>query len=94
MKRTTLCVCALLAGCASSGVIPTDRGAFMISKQSAAGVFGTPEGVKGDIYTEANAYCAKSGQQVETINIDIKGAIPFVRTGSASLEFRCVGKTT
>ena len=64
----------------------------MISKQSAAGVFGTPGGVKADVYSEANEYCARTGNTVETVNIEVKDAIPFVRTGSASLQFKCVPK--
>lgn len=64
----------------------------MISKQSAAGIFGTPEGVRADIYREANEHCARDGGAVETVKVDVKGAIPFVRTGSAMLEFRCVPK--
>lgn len=80
----------LLVGCASTGVVPADRGTYMIAKQSAAGVFGTPDGVRADIYVEANEYCAKTGKGVETVNIEIKGAIPFVRTGSAMLQFKCV----
>lgn len=85
---------AFLAGCASTGIVPMDQGSFMVSKQSAAGIFGTPEGVKADVYTEANAHCARTGQAVETISLDVKGAIPFVRTGSAALQFRCIAKTS
>ena len=81
-----------LTGCSSSGVIPTDRGAYMISKKSAAGIFGTPDGVRGDIYIEANEFCARSGKTVETLKTEIKGAIPFMRTGSAMLEFKCVSQ--
>ena len=82
----------VLGGCASSGVVPMDRGTYMVAKQSAAGVFGTPDGVRADIYTEANEFCARTGQAVETVNTEIKGAIPLVRTGSAMLQFKCVPK--
>jgi hypothetical protein len=67
-----------------------DRGTYMIAKKSAAGVFGTPDGVRADIYTEANEFCARTGKAVETVNIEVKGAIPFVRSGSAMLQFKCV----
>ena len=94
MKSThaILCISVVLAGCASTGVVPADRGTYMISKQSAAGVFGTPGGVKADVYAEANEYCARTGNAFETVNLEVKDAIPFVRTGSASLQFRCVPK--
>ena len=94
MKVTLIlfCVVAAIAGCASTGVVPADRGTYMISKQSAAGVFGTPDGVKADIYKEANEFCARTDQAIETVTIEVKGAIPFVRTGSALLQFKCVAK--
>jgi hypothetical protein len=62
----------------------------VISKQSAAGIFGTSGGVRADIYAEANQFCARSGKTVETVNLDVKDAVPFVRTSSATLEFKCV----
>lgn len=94
MKITPLVLCTslALAGCASTGVVPTDRGTYMISKQSAAGVFGTPDGVRADIYTEANEFCARTGNAVETVNVEVKDAIPFVRMASAMLQFKCVPK--
>ena len=82
----------VLTGCSSKGVVPADRGTYMISKQSAAGIFGTPDGVRADIYTEATEFCARSGKAIETVNTEIKGAIPFVRTGSAMLQFKCVSQ--
>jgi hypothetical protein len=83
---------AALAGCASTGVVQTDKDVFLISKQSAAGIFGTPDGVRADIYAEANAHCAKSSKAVETVSAEVKDAKPFVRQGSASLQFRCIDK--
>ena len=88
----TLCALVLLAGCASTGVVPADRGTYLISKQSAAGIFGTPEGVKLDIYKEANEFCSREGKAVETIDVKADHAIPFVREGSATLHFKCVAK--
>ncbi len=82
----------LFSGCASTGIVPYDKGTYMVSKQSAAGIFGTPDGVRADIYKEANEYCHSQGKEVETVNSEIKGAIPFVRTGSAMINFKCVEK--
>lgn len=88
---STLCFLILvLLGCSSTGVVPADKGTYIISKQSAAGIFGTSGGVKADIYSEANEFCAKKGMAVETINKEIKDAVPFVRTSSAMIEFKCV----
>ena len=87
-----LCLALIVTSCASTGVVPADKGTYIISKQSAAGVFGTPGGVKADIYTEANDFCKSTNKTVETIKIEVKDAVPFVRTGSASLEFKCVSQ--
>lgn len=89
MKRFAPVLAAILVGCASSGVIPIDRGAFLITKDLAApGVTGTR--VLADLYVEANAHCAKTSQVVETIDKSSVDPIPFVRAGSAKLEFRCI----
>lgn len=90
MKRGALLLVISLAACSSTGVVPLDAGTYMVAKKSAAGVFGTPDGVRADIYTEANEFCARTGKTVETVSIEVKAAIPFVRTGSAMLQFRCV----
>jgi hypothetical protein len=79
----------IMTGCASSGIVPTDKDTYTISKMSAAGMFGTPEGVKNDIYVEANEFCAKQNKAVETVNLQMNHAIPAVRQGSANLTFRC-----
>lgn len=84
-------VALLLVGCAT-GVVPTDKGAFMASKTSSGGAFGDPQGILADLYVEANAHCSKSGQVVETLSTNPEGGIPFVRAARASLHFRCVSK--
>ena len=88
--RFIVILTAALAGCASTGVVPMDKGTFMIAKKSAGGLFVTGDEVKADLYTEAAAHCAKTGQAVETIRAEGKNAIPFARTSQATIEFRCV----
>jgi len=56
---------------------------------SAAGVFGTPNGVKNDIYIEANEFCGKQSKVVQTIDLQLVHSIPG-RQGSAALTFKCV----
>lgn len=90
MKYLVL-LCAL-TGCASTGIVPMNKGTFMVAKKSAGGLFVTGEEVKADLYKEAAEHCAKTGQAVETIKAEGKNAIPFARTSQASLEFRCVDK--
>ena len=78
--------------CSSTGVIPMDRDTFMIAKDRAApGASGAR--VLAEIYVEANAHCATTSRGVETIHSESVDPIPFVRAGSAKLEFRCVSKS-
>lgn len=80
----------ILAGCASTGVVPVGDGVYIISKQSAAGIFGTPIGVEADIYRQANAFCASRHQVLETVDVQTQNAVPFAHEGSATLHFRCI----
>jgi hypothetical protein len=89
-SATLVSLATLLVGCATSGVIPADRDTFLITKKNAGGVFGNAEALKGDLYLEASAFCREKGQQVETVAASHESAIPFVRMGGASLQFRCV----
>ena len=82
---------AALSGCAT-GVVPTDKGAFMASKTSAGGAFGDPQALLADLYVEANEHCGKTGQAVETIAANPEAGVPFVRPARTSLQFRCVAK--
>lgn len=85
-------VCAIafgIVGCASSGPIPTGNGNYLLTKQSAGGVFKAGASVKADLLIEANEFCAKSGKQIELISANSKNAIPFARTSSAEIQFKC-----
>ena len=43
----------------------------MIEKRSAQAGFGPPDGVKADVYKEANEFCASESTKVKTLNLDI-----------------------
>jgi hypothetical protein len=83
---------ALLLSSCATGIVPTDKGAFMASKTSAGGAFGSPQSLLAELYEEANLHCAKSGQAVETLGTNPENGIPFVRPARASLNFRCIAK--
>ena len=90
---TRLAVLALifLSACASTGVVPMDKGTYMISKKSPQVGFGPPIGIKGEVYTEANDYCAREGKAVETIKYEETNA-GFARSAAVALEFKCISK--
>ena len=84
----TLLVAFMLGACSSTGVVPMDRGTSMIAKSSAQIGFGQPDGVKAEVYREANEFCAKEQKEVETINLEVTNS-GFARPGNVSLQFRC-----
>lgn len=79
---------ALLGACATN-IVPADGDTYLATKTSAKGMFASASGVKADVYEEANAFCAKKGLQVETVNVKAQNGVPF-RSGNAELQFRCV----
>jgi hypothetical protein len=89
MRKTSILLAVLLSGCASTGVVSADKGAYLISKASPQVGFGPPVEIKGEVYAEANDFCAKTGRSVETISLDQVNS-GFGRRASVSLEFRCV----
>ena len=80
-----------MLGCASTGVVPMDKGTYLIAKKSAQVGFGPPIAAKGEVYTEANDFCAKDGKAVETVKLDETHS-GLARPAAVSLEFRCVAK--
>ena len=91
VKKIILFLCVILVGCANTGVVPMDRGTYLIAKKSPQVGFGPPIGIKGEAYTEANEYCAKTSQVVETINFEQTNS-GFGRAAAVSLTFKCIAK--
>lgn len=88
LKLVTLLFPVFLISCTSTGVIPMDKGTYMIGKRSAQMGFGPPEGTKADVYKEANEFCAKNNKAVKTIHLKMVDS-GFARPGSVELTFRC-----
>jgi hypothetical protein len=82
---------AALVGCASTGVVSTGTDTFLIAKKSPQVGFGPPIGIKGEVYSEANKFCAKKGKTVETLKLEQTDS-GFARAAAVSLEFRCIPK--
>ena len=91
MKQSLLLLPIVLAACASTGVVPMDKGTYLIAKKSPQVGFDPPIGIKGEAYTEANEFCAKEGKVVETLKLEETNA-GFARSAAVSLEFKCVAK--
>jgi hypothetical protein len=65
-----------------------DAGIYMIAKRSAQIGFGPPDGVKADVYKEANDFCSNQGRVVETIKLEMTNS-GLARPGNVSLQFKC-----
>jgi hypothetical protein len=79
----------LLAGCASTGVIPTGQNTYTISKKDGSPGVGVSLGDKVTVYKEAGAFCKSKGLEVKTITFDQTPTYPF-HLGVTDLEFSCV----
>ncbi len=88
MKYLLVLLILLVTACSSTGVVPMDSGTYMIAKRSAQIGFGPPDGVKADVYREANEFCANERKVVETINLEVTNS-GFAKPGNVSLIFRC-----
>lgn len=94
MKSIMLAAMILaLAGCASSGPVPLGKDTYMISKQSAGGIFVAASVVKADILKEASAFCTSQNKGFEVITATETNAIPFARQTSAEAQFKCLDKS-
>ena len=88
MKYIAIFLILLFTACSSTGVVPMDKGTYMIAKRSAQVGFGPPSAVKADVYKEANEFCAKRQKVVKTLNLKVTNS-GFARPGHVSLEFKC-----
>jgi hypothetical protein len=91
MKRGVILLVAGLIGCANTGIVPMDKGTYLIAKKSPQVGFGPPISIKGEAYSEANEFCAKEGKAAETVKLEETNS-GFARSAAISLEFRCVSK--
>ena len=90
MKHSMVASVLLLAGCASTGVVPTGHNEYMISKTDVGDVWHEGSKVLAKLYVEANEYCATKNLSIERINEETQDGRVFVRNASATLRFRCI----
>ena len=92
MKRLILVGVVLLAGCASTstGVVPTGKDEYMLSKTDLGDVWHEGAKVLAALYVEGNAYCENKRMSLEKISEETHDGRVFVRNASATLRFRCV----
>jgi hypothetical protein len=89
MKYISILNIALLAGCASTGIIPMDQDSYFIGKKDGTPGLGISLGNKAEVYREANDFCRSKGLEVKTLQVTTTPARP-AQLGSTELHFRCV----
>lgn len=94
MVRAIAVLAAFLAlgACTSSGgVVPMNKGTYLITLTSAQVGTGAPVAAKSKAYAQANEFCNKDGQAVETVSLDESNS-KVAHPGSVALQFKCVPK--
>ena len=79
----------LLASCGSTGVVKMGANTYMVSVKNAKVGFVSAAEEKAEVYKEANAFCSRNNQSVETINLEMRDS-GALKSASATLEFKCV----
>ncbi len=82
---------ALLAACASTGIMKSGEDRFLVSKTSLQVGFGAPTAVYSEITQEAVEFCKAMDREMAVARTDIQQPA-LGRPGSATLEFRCKQK--
>jgi hypothetical protein len=91
MKKLVFAGCVILAGCASIGPVPIGKDTYMISKQSAAGAFGSSGAVKAEIIQEGSAYCAANKKVFQIVSSSDRPA-GYGHNPSAEINFMCLSE--
>jgi len=90
-KIVLMTLVATLVGCASSGPVPIGKDTFMISKQSAGGMFVAASSIKVEIIKEAYAFCGSENKVFQLVNSQEVPSIPG-RMPSAEIHFMCLAE--
>jgi hypothetical protein len=88
-KILILALVLITGGCAmSTGIISTDKDAYMVSIYKKGFVSGGE--VLAEAYVQANEFCAKENKKVKTINSKQRDMVPFTSNAYAELSFSCI----
>lgn len=91
MRHTTptCAALALLLAACSPGIVRMDGDTYLLHHKSTTPAFGSADDAKSTVYRDASAFCDRQGKRIETVELQVQTPL-FLRSGSASLQFRCV----
>lgn len=92
MRILAIIITAALAGCSSTGPVQIGKDTYMISKQSAGGMFVQPASIRADIVREASAFCQKSGKSLQMNSYRDTNAFPG-RLPASEINFMCLDES-
>ncbi len=91
MKRISLTVFILIAGCTSTtGVVPIGEDTYMIGKTT--NLAHSSSGIKGDAITEGTKYCKEQGKKIQVIKTTATDMRLGSHMGSTEIEFMCLSE--
>lgn len=91
MKRfLAFTIPVILGACASSGPMSIGKDTYMITKQSAGGMFVNPTTIKAEIIREGAGFCSTQGKEFQLVGSNELGAIPGARMPSSEIQFMCL----
>jgi hypothetical protein len=67
-RPLTLGILLMLAGCQSTGIVPTSQDSYYIGKKDGSQGLGVSLGNKAAVYREADTFCRQKGLEVKTLN--------------------------
>lgn len=89
---TAFVAALVLTACGSSAPQRIGADTYYSSRTNAAGAFGNPGAVAGDLMAEGNALCASQGKEFELVTQHIQPSVAASTLGGANITFKCVTK--
>lgn len=88
-KIIIVACCGVLSACSSTGPVNIGKDSYMISKQSAAGGFGSPGVLKAEIIREGSTFCTSSHKIFQMVSSQDHPAT-YGSNASAEINFMCL----
>lgn len=88
-KLSAIFFVASLAGCASSGVVPTGPDSYMLAKSEWGFTSGAVHTAR--LIQEASDFCNAKGKQIN-VTTSRHNDVEFGKTPAAEVHFQCVSK--